>query len=539
MHSPPLVLIADDEADSRILLETICYRAGLQVISVSNGQTALNSTIQHEPDLVLLDVQMPIMTGFDVVEALRSSEKTRLIPIIIITAAATTPSDIEHGFELGADDYIPKPFSYHELTARIRSKLRARELEERIHQRTHELERLVRLGIEMTHPPRLEPMGNKLLYFLTEDLGATTALLYVTAAPDHPGVALIRRNGNTEKIGDLGAIESYIRAMPGEEAHFLNGEQANLFFPNESIQSTIVAPLTSHEVFSGLLVIGHPQNNHFDNHILQVMSIISQQTAMSVLNIQLFESLQAYNEALESRVEERTAALRSAQEILMRSEKLAALGRLSAEIAHEVNNPLQPIITCLENAIEDIDSNLPVDPEDLRLALSEAARLKRMVTRLLDFARPDTGGIVPTDLLKLIQEVLALIHKKLERTHIQVIENLQPVPTIQANPDQLRQVFLNLTINAIDAMMQNEKGVLEVILYADKQFIHISVRDNGTGIPAEQINRIFDPFFSTKESGSGLGLTVTHTIIAAQGGNIDVKSHIGKGTEFIIRLPIR
>jgi signal transduction histidine kinase len=223
----------------------------------------------------------------------------------------------------------------------------------------------------------------------------------------------------------------------------------------------------------------------------------------------------------------------------MRSEKLAALGRLSAEIAHEVNNPLQPIMNCLESAIEDIESNLPVDPEDLRLALSEAARLKRMVTRLLDFARPDTGGIVETDLLKLIQEVLALIHKKLELTHIEVIENLHPVPPIHANPDQLRQVFLNLIINAIDAMMQNEKGVLEVTLYADKQFVYIRVRDNGTGIPEEQINRIFDPFFSTKEGGSGLGLTVTHTIVEAQGGNIDVKSQIGKGTEFIIRLPIR
>jgi signal transduction histidine kinase/DNA-binding response OmpR family regulator len=539
MYTPPLVLIADDEPDTLSLLEKICVRAGFQTMTAADGEEAYHFTVDKLPDLVLLDVQMPHMTGFQVVEALRQREDTRLIPIIIITAAATTPSDIQHGLEIGADDYIPKPFNFHELTARMRAKLRAKELEERLQQRTRDLETLVKLGIELSHPPKLEPLARKLLQTLAQEIGVSIVTLHILETPDNPGISLVAHKGEIIEAPSQNHFETYIRELEDESVRILNYTESAPLFLRDDIHSGILVPLIQLDVFSGLLAVGHYDPEFFDEHHLRVMNAVSRQVSMAILNGQLFDSLRAYAEELESRVEERTEALRSAQENLMRSEKLASLGRLSAEIAHEINNPLQPIMTSLEGALEDAEADIPIDPEDLRLALNEASRLKRIVARLLDFARPDSGGIVATDLQKVIEEVLALTYKKLERTHIKVIEKIDSAPPISANPDQLKQVFLNLTINAIDAMNGNPKGLLQVSLWKDGGYVCLSVLDNGKGIPPEQITRIFDPFFSTKEGGSGLGLAISHSIIEAHGGKIEVKSELNKGTEFVIRLPIR
>jgi two-component system NtrC family sensor kinase len=309
-------------------------------------------------------------------------------------------------------------------------------------------------------------------------------------------------------------------------------------FPQGDFSGGIAVPLVLHETVIGIMATAREDGPPFGENDLRLMRSASQQATLAIRNTQLYNSLRSYAELLEQRVEERSAALENTQKQLIRSEKLASLGRLAGEIAHEVNNPLQPIMSSLERALEDLEAENPIDSEDLSMAVSEVERLKRIVKRLLDFARPDTGGMRPTDMSGLIKEIIRFTSKRIEHAQVKVETDLQPIDPIEVNPDQIQQVILNLIINAADAMTHTKDGRLEVHLWQADEYAHIKVKDNGEGIAPDLVSRIFEPFFSTKDEGSGLGLSISHSIVEAHGGQIDVQSQPGVGTEFRISLPM-
>lgn len=538
MHTPPLILIVDDEPDTVALLQRICERAGFSIEVANDGFEAIERAHSLLPDLLLLDIQMPHMDGFEVLQALRQDDHTRQIPIIMITAAATKPDDAARGINIGADDYIIKPFHYNELIARVRAKIRTKELEESLQKRTGELESLVRLGVELSRPLELRAIGEQLLLFVCQELAADHSLIYLIPSAEVPGLFLTLHSTAPLEIHDPNTAPPYAAAFQSDHEQLLSPQECQTLFSNEKLNSGAVFPLMYHDQAIGILAIGSSAAHSFTENQLRLMRSVSQKAAFAVRNAQLYQSLRAYANELEMRVEERTAALKSAQEQLLRSEKMASLGRLSGEIAHEINNPLQPIMTCLEDALEDTDNGKPADPDDLRMAIEEVKRLQRIVMRLLAFARPDSSGITQVQIREVIEEVLALTNKKIAHTKVRLETDFYPTSSIQANPDQLKQVFLNLTINAIDAMANSPNGKLEIKVWEEAPFVHVLIKDNGTGIPEEQNTRIFEPFFSTKEHGSGLGLSISHSIVEAHGGKIDVRSKAGVGTEFQISLPL-
>src|SRR5690606_38148886 len=173
----PLVLIADDQEHSVILLRRIFQRDGFDVESAKDGEIALEKARKLRPDLILMDVQMPRMDGFEVTRQLREDPATARIPVIFVTAAAREPTDVAHGLNLGADDYIRKPYDYHELLARARSKMRARQLEDRLQQRSEELEALVRIGGELNQRLGLEELAERLLEIARQEFNAAFAEL--------------------------------------------------------------------------------------------------------------------------------------------------------------------------------------------------------------------------------------------------------------------------------------------------------------------------------------------------------------------------
>jgi two-component system NtrC family sensor kinase len=269
---------------------------------------------------------------------------------------------------------------------------------------------------------------------------------------------------------------------------------------------------------------------------LRLLRSIGEQAALAVRNAQLYAELQSYAQNLEGMVQARTQELQTAQTQLIRTEKLAALGRLAAGIAHEVNNPLQPILNCLEVAIEDLEGGHTIDAEVLRVAEKEVQRIKSIVTRLLDFARPNTtGDTSEIDLHDLVREVLVLTAKQLEWMRIRLQTNLMPVPPLPGNPAQLKQVFLNLVLNAMEAMPDG--GDLTVDLFLKDEGVAMTVTDTGIGMDGQTVSQIFDPFYSTKEDGSGLGLAVSYGIVQGYGGEIRVESHPGRGSRFEVWLP--
>lgn len=250
------------------------------------------------------------------------------------------------------------------------------------------------------------------------------------------------------------------------------------------------------------------------------------------------KELEEWATKLEHKVEERTQEIKKIHGQLFRSEKLASLGKLAAGVAHEINNPLTGVLTNASLLLEDFEE---ADPrkEDVQVIVSETIRCREIVKRLLDFSRQTKPQKKQTDVNLLIDNIVLLVRNQTSFRNL-AIEKMfdEKLPPIMADPDQIQQVFINLILNAADAMQKGGKLILETKVIPIKEFIEIRIIDSGVGIPEELRTRIFDPFFTTKENGTGLGLALSYGIVEQHGGTINVESEIGKGTTFIIHLPI-
>ncbi len=255
------------------------------------------------------------------------------------------------------------------------------------------------------------------------------------------------------------------------------------------------------------------------------------------------DEIREWIRTLEQKVEERTRELKETQFQLMHTEKLAALGKIAATVAHEINNPLTGVFTyvkLMERKIEEGKGAAP-DVEKFREYLStmsrEVQRTSAIVSNLLDFTRPKELARKVVNLNSLVDESLDIVRNKLAISDITVEKEMDPLPDIPADPSQMKQVFINLIINACEAMEGG--GVLTIKARHDRSRNTevVSFADTGPGIAPETLGHVFDPFYTTKEKGTGLGLAVVYGIITRHNGKIEVKSSPGSGTEMIVSLP--
>lgn len=252
------------------------------------------------------------------------------------------------------------------------------------------------------------------------------------------------------------------------------------------------------------------------------------------------EQLQAMNRELEHRVEQRTRELQETQSHYLHAEKLAAIGKLSASIAHEFNNPLQGIMSVLKG----LKKRAVMDDEDrdlLDAAIGESDRIKNLVRSLQDFNRPSTGKKMLVDIQKSIDSLLLLYKSDFKSKRISVVLNAnERLPAIMAVPDQIKQVLLNLLNNATDACLQRS-GTITIGTWLENDRVAVAISDTGVGIEPEKIDLIFQPFYTTKPSvkGTGLGLSICYGIIQNHQGEIRVESEPGQGSTFTVLLPYR
>lgn len=250
---------------------------------------------------------------------------------------------------------------------------------------------------------------------------------------------------------------------------------------------------------------------------------------------QLNKSLVDRNKTLDETLRE----LQTAQQNLLRSERLAATGKMTAQLAHEINNPIHNIQSCLKTALGRVPADIK-GRDLLVVAYDEVERLSRLTAQMLNLYRGSLieEELTPTNLYDILQEILAMTRNELAGRNIRAELKVDPgLPMIPGSKDKLKQVFLNLIANARDAMP--EGGKLDIEAAAKNGKVRIMVRDTGVGIPQEHINRIFDAFFTTKGkvSGVGLGLSVSYGIISQHRGSIEVESTVGKGSTFTVLLP--
>lgn len=258
------------------------------------------------------------------------------------------------------------------------------------------------------------------------------------------------------------------------------------------------------------------------------------------------EQIQEWIKTLEQRVEERTKALQETQSQLLQSEKLASIGKLAATVAHEINNPITGILTYTKLIRRKLKEILP-ETEELKKFQGYLATMERetercgtIVRNMLDFARQREPSYKPNvDVNAIIDESLELMANKIALEDIKLEKRFSTLPRITADPSLLKQAFLNIILNACEAVERGGKIQIISEFNENEGNIRLIFADNGKGIDPKDIQKIFDPFYTTKEKGTGLGLSVVYGIISSHKGTIDVKSKLGEGTQVIIKLPLK
>ncbi|KAF0143799.1 MAG: Histidine kinase [Nitrospirae bacterium] len=275
----------------------------------------------------------------------------------------------------------------------------------------------------------------------------------------------------------------------------------------------------------GAIRVANKKSGDFSEEDSRILGILANNVSVALENAKLYENLR-----------KQMAELKEAQEQLVQAAKLAAIGELASNIAHEINNPLTSILGYSELIKEEVDINNIM--RDIEVIEKESLRARDIVHQLLEFSRKRPLEIKEIQINDIMSEVLALAAVPLKDSNIKLSKFYGDIPLIEGDANQLKQVFLNVINNAIFAMQGGGSlGVTTTMMANDN--VHIEIHDTGKGIPKEILQRIFEPFFTTKqEKGTGLGLSVSYKIIQSHNGRIDVESEEGRGTKFTIVLPV-
>jgi signal transduction histidine kinase len=295
----------------------------------------------------------------------------------------------------------------------------------------------------------------------------------------------------------------------------------------EGLVSFLGLPLLREDQLLGVLAIATRARRRFTEDEIALLASFAQQAAISLENARLYQDLRASNEGLVA-----------AQEELVRKTRMAALGQIAAVVAHEARNPLG----ALSNCVQLLRANPFIGGEDaelLAIVQAETQRLNEIVSDFLAFGRPRPPQFDEVDLPEAVHATFALLRRD-DRCpgSVNLVSKFDPdLPPVRGDHDQLRQVFWNLFLNAVQAMPGGGELAVETRSLGDR--VEVSVRDSGPGIPAEVLPRIFEPFFTTRAGGTGLGLAIVRRIVEEHGGHIAVHSEQGVGTWFALSLPVQ
>lgn len=523
------ILVLDDEPGITLLCTRLLKRAGFNVFAYTTANEAYDLLRSQVIDLLLVDIRMPDASGFEVIAQAKKTQPD--IAVLIMTGFGTVETAIQ-ALRQGVDGLLLKPFQEGgELVDTVKQVLvdSQRKRDAARIQALRPLFKVTESLLSETHPERLIALVNSAIIghlrcshagcFQVYELDEKVDIQLLSGQGKIPDPQNNEKEKNIlEKIESIESPLLVNAGAPGDaevQAYLMeNNLTAAMFVPIKRINTHLIlyAGRNSHESL-------------FRDADLDMFVILANQAAVAMENARLYAELRDYVRQVEE-----------SQQALLQAEKMAAAGRLTASIAHEVNNPLQAVRNCLHLA-ERKDLSKEDRDEYFELAKTELNRLMATVQRMLDFYRP--GAVEPekTDIVDLLNHVLSLTAKQLQERNIQVeIDVPKEIPKVNIVSSQIQQVFINLTLNAFDAMPKG--GRLRVWAKKAKKGVEVFFEDTGPGISEDRLSHIFEPFYSTKDGGTGLGLTVSYNIIASHGGVLEYVPKNGPGTCFRVYLSV-
>ncbi|MCT8946843.1 response regulator [Pseudomonas iridis] len=493
------LLIVDDNVATRYALRKRLERHDYEVLEAGTGTDGLALIESEAFDALILDVNLPDMSGFDIVRILRADARTALLPVIHVSAASIQTGDIITGLNAGADAYLIHPVDPDVLLATLRTLLRVRDTENALRES--------------------EARFREIFVNVSAPIAVLDANLKVHEC-NHAFTQLILDNRDPQALSECFADDQ------------------------NAILNELRLRLVDGERWKGTL------NMHVQGEIRETEWQISpyRTPELSLVFVEDVTEHRHRERTHLARLDDTTSQLERAESQLLQVQKMDALGKLTGGIAHDFNNLLTGIITSLELIQKRIDDNRP---EKVKLyaeaALNSAMSAASLTHRLLAFARQQPLDTRPVDINEHMRSLEELLVRTIgERIALKLELTNKPAIAL-VDPSQLESAMLNLVINARDALPHG--GNIWVNTYAayshgdpnlaDGAYVALSVRDDGTGIEHNVIDKVFDPFFTTKPlgQGTGLGLSTIYGFARQSGGDAHIRSVARRGTEVTIMLP--
>jgi PAS domain S-box-containing protein len=504
------ILIVDDDPKTLLAMEALLSGPGRAVVTAASGEEALRWLLRKDFSVILLDVRMPGMDGFEAADLIRQSERLRHIPIIFLSAIDTLEADVYRGAAKGAVDYLFKPVVPEVLKAKVSVFVDLFHINERLKRKAvQQSEERFRLLVESMQDYAI---------FMLDPEGRVTSW--------NTGAETIEGFQHEEIIGE-------------NFARFYTDEDRAQGFPERALRQAAIDARHEQEGWR----VRQDRTRFWANTV--VSALLDERKTLvgfSVVMRDLTEKKQVEEVLRESEAKLRRQAQELEQQLIA-SGRLVSLGVVTASMAHEFNNPLGIVMGFAQQLLSEFTPDTP-NHQALKIIDEETRRCQRIIQELLQFSRPKNADLCPTDVKIAIDKSLNMVVNRLYRQKIEASAAVaDELPLISADPQQLEQVMINLFLNAIDAMPKGGhlrvKANLEATSTNGGGQISIAVSDSGGGIDPNDLDKIFQPFFSAKKGkGIGLGLSITERIIKNHGGTISVKSEPSEGTTFTIRLPV-
>lgn len=518
------VLVVDDEPGIALLCNRILKRAGYDVVSETNPRAAIEDLRHNHFDLLLVDIRMPEVDGFDVISRAKHAQPD--IAVLVMTGFGTVETAIR-ALRQGVDGLLLKPFEQGgELLSAVEQALtdnRRKRDTARVQALRPLFDATEKLFSE-TDTPKLNAL---IVETICQHMDCSNAAYYQVG---NGSVVTLAKSGSILPVDESDFATRLVSRVDADGNPIIinatgpGEEETQALLSTLKLGAAILIPIARSSLRGVLFAARNAGKAPFRGADLELFLVLARQALVALENARLYADLRAYVRKVEE-----------SQQALVRSEKMAAAGRLTASIAHEVNNPLQSVQNCLHLAGRE-----DLAPEKRReyfdLARNELDRLMKTMQRMLDFYRPGSLKMENVDILELLDHVLNLASQQLTQREIDVKTDLpESLPSIYAVSSQVQQIFFNLILNSFDAMPGG--GSLSIRARTLDHGIEFVFEDSGPGIPEEKRNNIFEPFFSTKEGGTGLGLTVSYNIVTAHGGTLDLIDGSGTGACFRLFLP--